>query len=313
MDELSELRRRNVELSTQCAKLGEELSACNATIASLESELNETNRGVIALYAELDTYSHKLLEAAELKTRFLNYMSHEFRTPLGAMQSISQILLQRLDGELTDEQEKQVRFIKKAAAELTDMVNDLLDLAKLEAGRVTIAPAWFEMVDLFSAIRGLFKPIIAQSGISLVFDDPADVPRLYTDDTKLSIILRNFISNALKFTSQGEVRVTASRVEGERVKFSVVDTGIGIAEEHLASIFQDWVQIVSATQKRLRGSGLGLSLCKRYAEMLGGTVSAESQLGVGSTFTLTIPAVLMLSDTGEIPDANPSGIERWSI
>jgi signal transduction histidine kinase len=310
MDELTELRRRNAELSGQCEQLQAELGAREATIAALEAELNETNRGVIALYAELDTYSHKLLEAAELKTRFLTYMSHEFRTPLGAMQSISRILLQRLDGELTDEQEKQVKFIQKAASELTDMVNDLLDLAKLEAGRVTIAPAWFEMVDLFSAIRGLFKPITAQSGVSLIFDDPADVPRLYTDDTKLSIILRNFISNALKFTSQGEVRVTAACVEGDRIEFSVSDTGIGIAQEHLASIFEDWVQIVSSTQKRLRGSGLGLSLCKRYAELLGGNVSAQSQLGVGSTFTLTIPTVLALGEPGETPAASTLGSER---
>lgn len=310
MDELTELRRRNAELSARCDKLQEELQRRDATISTLETELDETNRGVIALYAELDTYAHKSLEAADLKTRFLAYMSHEFRTPLGAMQSISQILLQRLDGELTAEQEKQVKFIQKAAAELTDMVNDLLDLARLEAGRATIAPAWFEMVDLFAAIRGLFKPIIAQSGISLLFDDPPDVPLLYTDDTKLSIILRNFISNALKFTSQGQVRVTATRVDDNRVQFSVSDTGIGIAEEHLASLFEDWVQIVSSTQKRLRGSGLGLSLCKRYAELLGGTVSAQSQLGVGSTFTLTIPAVLTLDETGEGPGADPSGIER---
>lgn len=310
MDELTELRQRYAELSAEREKMQAELQSRDQAIAALETELSETNRGVIALYAELDTYSHKLREAAELKTRFLTYMSHEFRTPLGAMQSISNILLQRLDGELTAEQEKQVKFIQKAAAELTDMVNDLLDLAKLEAGRVTIAPAWFEMVDLFSAIRGLFKPIIAQSGVSLIFDEPPDVPKLYTDDTKLSIILRNFVSNAVKFTSQGEVRVTATCVEGGRVQFSVSDTGIGIAEEHLASIFEDWVQIVSSTQKRLRGSGLGLSLCKRYAELLGGNVSAQSQLGVGSTFTLTIPAVLALSEAGHSPDARPSGIER---
>ncbi|MGN6545689.1 MAG: sensor histidine kinase [Aureliella sp.] len=310
MDELTELQQRYAELSAERDKLQSELQGHEQAIAALETELSETNRGVIALYAELDTYSLKLREAAELKTRFLTYMSHEFRTPLGAMQSISNILLQRLDGELTAEQEKQVKFIQKAAGELTDMVNDLLDLAKLEAGRVTIAPAWFEMVDLFSAIRGLFKPIIAQSGVSLIFDEPPDVPKLYTDDTKLSIILRNFVSNALKFTSQGEVRVRATCVEGGRVQFSVSDTGIGIAQEHLASIFEDWVQIVSSTQKRLRGSGLGLSLCKRYAELLGGNVSAQSQLGVGSTFTLTIPAVLALSETGHSLDARPSGSER---
>jgi signal transduction histidine kinase len=122
-------------------------------------ELAETNHGVVALYAELDDNAVRLREASELKSRFLSYMSHEFRTPLGAIRSIARILLDRLDGPLTDEQERQVAFMQSSATELSEMVDDLLDLAKVEAGRVTISPAWFEMVDLFSALRGMFKPI----------------------------------------------------------------------------------------------------------------------------------------------------------
>lgn len=292
MDELSHLQKANADLTAECQRLAEALRARAAANEALENELSETNRGVVALYAELDNYSQQLREASELKSRFLTYMSHEFRTPLGSMQSITRILLDRLDGELTPEQEKQVKFIQKAAVELTDMVNDLLDLARIEAGRVTVAPAWFEIVDLFSALRGLFKPIIAQSQVALIFDDPPQDQRLYTDDSKLSIILRNFISNALKFTHQGEVRVTAAPSVSDHMVFSVNDTGIGIAAEHLPSVFDDWTQIHSVTQKRLRGSGLGLSLCKRYAELLGGHVSATSQLGSGSSFTLIIPRVL---------------------
>jgi signal transduction histidine kinase len=160
----------------------------------------------------------------------------------------------------------------------------------VEAGRITISPEWFEMVDLFSALRGMFKPIVASSSVSLLFDEPKGVPRLYTDDQKLSQILRNYISNALKFTSAGEVRVSAQiTLEGE-VEFAVHDTGIGIAQEHLSTLFADFVQIDTRMQRRLRGTGLGLSLARKFAELLGGRVGADSQLGVGSRFWVVIPA-----------------------
>ena len=266
-----------------------QLSAREADIVALREELDETNRGVLALYAELDDKASELREATELKSRFLSYMSHEFRTPLTSMTSITGILLSRMDGPLTPEQQKQVEFIRTSARELTDMVGDLLDLAKVEAGRVSIAPEWFEMVDLFSALRGMFKPIVASTSISLVFDEPRDDIKLYTDDKKLSQILRNFISNALKFTPEGEVRVTATVLPDERVEFAVTDTGIGIAAEHLPNLFDDFVQLDVRLQKRLRGSGLGLSLARKFATLLGGEVHAESELGKGSRFSVTLP------------------------
>src|SRR5215510_11717787 len=161
------------------------LAEREADIAALRAELEETNKGVVALYAELDKAA-QLRDANELKSRFLSYMSHEFRTPLTSMASIAGILLSRLDGPLTDEQQKQVEFIRGSTRELTEMVNDLLDLAKVEAGRITISPEWFEMVDLFAALRGMFKPIVASSSVSLYFDEPQDDIRLYTDDKKVS-------------------------------------------------------------------------------------------------------------------------------
>jgi signal transduction histidine kinase len=273
----------------QCNALQTELTNRLAQIESLNRELAETNSGVIALYAEIEDKSSQLREVSELKSRFLSYMSHEFRTPLGSIRSISRILLDRLDGPLTSEQERQVRFIQGSAEELTDMVNDLLDLAKIEAGRISISPEWFEMVDLFAALRGMFKPILTNDSVALIFEEPIDVPRIYTDDKKLSQILRNFISNALKFTQKGEVRVSA-RSEGiDLVRFSVADTGIGIAKEHQSALFEDYVQIDSPIQKRLRGSGLGLALSKRLAEMLGGSVAVQSSPGIGSNFSAVIP------------------------
>jgi signal transduction histidine kinase len=260
-----------------------------AEIATLEGELSETNKGVLALYAELDQNALQLREAADLKSRFLSYMSHEFRTPLASITSVAAILMGELDGPLTSEQRRQLNFVQGSVRELTEMVDDLLDLAKVEAGRISISPEWFEMVDLFSALRGMFRPIVGSSGVALILEEPQSVPRIYTDDKKLSQILRNFISNALKFTTEGEVRVTARMMPGEIIEFAVKDTGIGIAKEHLPALFSDFVQIDTRIQKRLRGTGLGLSLARKFAELLGGRVAVESKVGVGSRFSVFIP------------------------
>ena len=266
-----------------------QLAARDADIAALRTELEETNKGVVALYAEPDDKAAQLRDANELKSRFLSYMSHEFRTPLTSMTSISNILLSRLDGPLTSEQQKQLEFIRGSTRELTEMVNDLLDLAKVEAGRITISPEWFEMVDLFAALRGMFKPIVATSSVTLNFDEPQGDIKLFTDDKKVSQILRNFISNALKFTPVGEVRVSARMLDEEHVEFAVTDTGIGIAPEHIPNLFADFVQLDVRLQKRLRGSGLGLSLARKFAELLGGRVGVESEQGKGSRFWVVLP------------------------
>lgn len=266
---------------------------------ALREELDETNQGVLALYAELDTQAEELRQASDLKSRFLSYMSHEFRTPLGSILSINSLLADELDGPLSPEQHKQVAFVSTAARELSDMVDDLLDLAKIEAGRISISPAWFDMFDLFSALRGMFRPIVDASAVDLIFEEPLGLPRLYTDDKKLGQILCNFISNSLKFTTRGEVRVSA-RLEGEdKVRFAVSDTGIGIAAELHDTLFEDFSQVDSPLQKRLRGTGLGLSLCKRFAALLGGEVGVDSTPGVGSTFFVIIPLAIALENVDE--------------
>jgi signal transduction histidine kinase len=271
------------------AMLREQLRQRELDMDALRVELAETNKGVVALYAELDDQAGQLREAADLKSRFLSYMSHEFRTPLTSITSLTNLLLARMDGPLTGEQVRQVEFVRGAALELTEMVNDLLDLAKVEAGRITISPEWFDMVDLFSALRGMFKPIVASSSVSLIFEETQAIPRIYTDDKKLSQILRNYISNALKFTTEGEVRIVAQMIAEAEVEFSVTDTGIGIASEHLPSLFSDFVQIDTRLQRRLRGTGLGLSLARKFAGLLGGRVGATSVLGKGSRFWVAIP------------------------
>jgi signal transduction histidine kinase len=276
-------------MNDELQELRAELARRTAEIAFLQTELDETNKGVLALYSELDDNAVQLREAADLKSRFLSYMSHEFRTPLASITSISDILIGGMDGPLTAEQHRQIQFVRGSVRELTEMVDDLLDLAKVDAGRISISPEWFEMVDLFSALRGMFKPIVGNGSVSLIFEEAAEIPKIYTDDKKLSQILRNYISNALKFTSEGEVRVSAALAAPDRVEFAVSDTGIGIAKEHLPALFADFVQIDTRIQKRLRGTGLGLSLSKKFAELLGGTVGVTSEEGRGSRFSVVIP------------------------
>src|ERR1700678_2215477 len=207
-------------MTTETEELRLQIERQQSEVASLTAELAETNKGVLALYAELDDNATQLKEAADLKSRFLSYMSHEFRTPLASITSVTDILLRGLDGPLTSEQQKQMKFVQGSVRELTEMVDDLLDLAKVEAGRVSISPEWFEMVDLFSALRGMFKPIVASGAVSLIFEEPQAETVIFTDNKKLSQILRIFISNALKFTIEGEVRVTAQLPDENWIEFA---------------------------------------------------------------------------------------------
>jgi signal transduction histidine kinase/CheY-like chemotaxis protein len=281
-----ELQQQNKELMRTL----EELRARQAELAQLNRELDETNRGVVALYAELNDKADFLQRASELKSHFLSNMSHEFRTPLNSILALSQILIDRMDGDLTPEQEKQVTFMRRSAQDLTDLVNDLLDLAKVEAGKVTIRPAEFSVESLFAALRGMLRPLLAQnSSVSLVFEDPVGIPELYTDEAKVSQVLRNFISNALKFTERGEVRISVRTGHDETVVFSVADTGIGISPADQERIFQEWEQVEGRLQKTAKGTGLGLPLSRKLAQLIGGDVYVKSQVGLGSTFFVAVP------------------------
>src|ERR1700691_447076 len=285
-DPYEELKQQNKELLNTL----QELRARQEELAQLNRELDETNRGVVALYAELNDKADFLQRASELKSHFLSNMSHEFRTPLNSILALSQILIDRMDGDLTPEQEKQVTFMRRSAQDLTDLVNDLLDLAKVEAGKVTIRPAEFSVESLFAALRGMLRPLLAQnSSVSLVFEDPVGIPELYTDEAKVSQVLRNFISNALKFTERGEVRISVRTGHDETVVFSVADTGIGISPADQDRIFQEWEQVEGELQHTAKGTGLGLPLSRKLAQLIGGDVYVKSQVGLGSTFFVSVP------------------------
>ena len=285
-DPYAEIQQQNQEL----LRTLDELRQRQEELVQLNQELEDTNRGVVALYAELNDKAASLQRQGELKTSFLSNMSHEFRTPLTAIMSISEILLHRLDGELSTEQEKQVNLIHTSAESLAELVNDSLDLAKVEAGKVTVRVAEFEVEDLFSALRGMMRPLLPQkSPVSLIFEVPEELPTLTTDEGKVAQILRNLISNALKFTEAGVVRVAAEIGDEGTVTFLVCDTGIGIPPADQTRIFEEFVQIENPLQKRVKGTGLGLSLCKKMAEFLGGSIEVKSSPGVGSTFLVKLP------------------------
>jgi signal transduction histidine kinase len=284
---LAELQQQNQEL----LRALDELHMRQEELTRLNAELEDTNRGVVALYAELDEKAEQLQRANELKTRFLSNMGHEFRTPVNSILALSRLLLERIDGELTEEQEKQISFIRQAAQDLSDLVNDLLDLAKVEAGKIAVRPDEFEVTDLFATLRGLLRPLVIPE-VALVFDEPDGIPPLYTDEGKISQILRNFISNALKFTERGQVRVSATLdAAREAVVFSVADTGIGIALEDQDLIFEEFAQAEHPIQQRTKGTGLGLPLTRRLAELLGGSVNVRSAPGRGSVFSAIVPLV----------------------
>ena len=268
----------------------DELRQRQDELLSVNRELEDTNRGVVALYAELDEKAEHLRRADEMKSRFLSNMSHEFRTPLHSIRGLTRLLLDREDGPITDEQEKQLVFIQKAAEGLTELVDDLLDLAKIEAGKVVVHPTEFSVGNLFSALRGMLRPLLVSDSVALRFDDPEGLPSMHNDEAKVSQILRNFISNALKFTERGEVRVSAAlSPDGESVVFSVADTGIGIDAEDQRHIFEEFTQVPGPLQKRVKGTGLGLPLCRNLATLLGGEVWLESERGAGSTFSVRVP------------------------
>jgi signal transduction histidine kinase len=296
---LDEIQQQNREL----VRTLEMLTQREQELLQLNRELEDTNRGVVALYAELDGRLDQLRRANTLRAQFTSYLSHEFRTPLDSMLALSALLLERVDGDLSGEQEKQVRYIQRSARDLLNMVDDLLDTARVEAGQVQIRPDAFAVGELFNALRATLRPLLTSDSVLLSFEDAADLPVMHSDEAKVSQILRNLVSNALKFTERGEIRVAAKpSPTGEEITFVVTDTGIGIPPEDQQRIFEDFAQVDGAVQRRVRGTGLGLPLSRKLARFLGGDIHVESTPGVGSAFSLVLPRVYHAPEAGAEPE-----------
>lgn len=301
-DPMIELQQQSQELLRALAYLREK----QVESERLAQELAETNRGVLALYAELDERALYLERANDLKTRFLSDLNHEIRTPLNAVRNVARLLLDGYEGPLTDRHRRAIEMMRQSTDTLSDLVNDWLDLAKIEAGRTEIRVDVFSAEDLWGALRGVFRPIETDDDVSLIFEPVPTLPLLQSDEAKVAQILRNFISNALKFTERGEVRVSAREGTGETVVFTVTDTGIGIAPEHMDRVFEEFAQIDSPLQRRVKGTGLGLPLSRRLARLLGGDVLVDSNVGGGSAFSLVLP-VVYAGDGADAPPAADNG------
>ncbi len=285
VDPLAETQRQNRELLWA-------LSAhrrSETQVEHLNSELEATNRGVMALYAELDDRAQDLKRVSEHKSRFLSDVSHELRTPMTSVLNLTRLLLDHADGPLTEEQERQVGLIRNSVQAVTELVNDLLDIARIEAGHSTLRYRAFTVGELFGALRGICRPLLTTDDVALVFDDAEGSMELDTDDARVAQILRNLLSNAIKFTERGEIRVSASIEVGDLIRFDVRDTGIGIAAADHERIFDEFTQIDSPLQRRVHGSGLGLRLSRNLATLLGGRIELVSAPGRGSTFSVIIP------------------------
>ncbi|TYO95817.1 signal transduction histidine kinase [Geothermobacter ehrlichii] len=296
-----EIQRQNQELLTAMASLRQK----QQELEQLNRELTDTNRGIVALSRELEEKADHLQQVNRLQAQFISHLSHEFRTPLNAILGLAQLLLDGADGELNHEQRKQLGYIHLAAKNLADMVNDLLDLARIEAGKMTLRVTPCSAGQLLSTLRGMLKPTLneKQRQVELVVEDVSDdFPLLETDGGKLAQILRNLVSNALKFTERGEVRVRATYDRWlDQVSFQVVDTGIGIALEDRERIFEEYTQIDHRLQEQVKGTGLGLPLSRKLARALGGDLTVESTPGRGSCFTLHIPRRLQKLSDREAP------------
>ncbi|WSX88902.1 sensor histidine kinase [Micromonospora sp. NBC_00898] len=283
---LDEVRSQRDELEVLNSELQETNRGVMALYNQLTEELEETNRGVVALYAELDEKSAQLRAASESKSRFLANVSHELRAPVTAIIGLSRLLADSASDPLTAEQARQVGLIRSSAADLLGLVNELLDLAKAESGR--IEPNWAD-VDLravYGQLRGTLRALATRPEVELVVEEPPPAATVRSDEVLLAQVLRNLLHNGLKFTERGEVRLRAQRRD-DHWSLSVSDTGVGIPPELHERIFEEFYQVPGAT--RVGGTGLGLPYARRLVMLLGGTLELSSEPGRGSTFTVTLP------------------------
>jgi signal transduction histidine kinase len=270
------------------ARLYEQLKEASQ---ELEKNVQEAT-AELAEQNELLRRQHIALEqASALKSQFLANMSHEFRTPLNAILGYTHMLLHNVTGHVTDPQRKSLSRIDSNARHLLALINDILDITRIEAGRMPLNITKFGVPDLVDEVMSELEPIIRRSNLTVQSEMGPRLPPVRSDRQKIKQILLNLLSNALKFTPAGSVTMSAAYdARGNQMVMAVRDTGVGIAEQDQGRVFEDFRQLDSSPARGYGGTGLGLSICRRLSHMLGGTIELESQVGKGSTFTLRIPA-----------------------
>ena len=287
----SELQARSEELQRSNADLEDKAEL----LAAQKQDIEGKNAEIEHAREEIEERARQLALASQYKSQFLANMSHELRTPLNSLLILARLLAQNPSRNLTAKQVEYANVIHSAGSDLLQLINDILDLSKVEAGRMDVRAERFALAALLDDIQATFRPLTAEKGLDFEVSVAASAPsELVTDRQRLRQVLGNLVSNAVKFTDRGRVtlRVAADATGGSSTAFTVTDTGIGIAPENLAVIFGAFQQGDGTLSRRYGGTGLGLSIAREVSELLGGTISATSDLGYGSAFTLTVPAVL---------------------
>ncbi|PZQ65758.1 MAG: histidine kinase [Phenylobacterium zucineum] len=295
------LKESQVRLEQQQVELEQTNSQLEEQAQTLEAQRDELERTAAAI----ELKARELEQASQYKSDFLANMSHELRTPLNSLLILSKLLGDNPDGNLSDDQVKYARTIQSSGNDLLTLINDILDLSKIEAGQLQIQAESVPLTRLTNDMRSLFQPVAKERGLDfeivLADDTP---PAVDTDRQRLEQILKNLLSNAFKFTETGGVRLTVARA-GERLSIAVADTGIGISPEHQQGIFEAFRQADGAISRKYGGTGLGLSISRELARLLGGAIALESTPGEGSVFTLTIP---LAYDPAEVVAREPQPV-----
>jgi len=258
------------------------------SISALEERIQAATADLAEQNTRLQWQSRELEKANRLKSEFLASMSHELRTPINALIGYASLMLDRIYGDLTPRQEEGLNRIQGAAQHLLALINDILDLAKIEAGRMPLHLDDVTLSDVMTEISEQIEPMVKKKKLTLSVELPPSKIKLHTDRTKVKQILLNLLSNAVKFTHHGGIWVTVSKDE-EDLRFDVRDTGIGIRAADLESIWEDFRQVDQSRTREFGGTGLGLSITRKLVDALGGHVFAESVYGKGSTFTVILP------------------------
>ena len=287
------LKESQAHLETQQAELeqtNEQLAEQGQALADQRDALDRNNEELNIAQVELEARAEELQRSSKYKSEFLANMSHELRTPLNSSLILAKLLAENPTENLTTEQVKFAESIYSAGNDLLNLINDILDISKVEAGKLDMRPETTSVARLVEGLRGMFQPMAADKKLDFNVELQAGAPTLlFTDRQRLEQVLKNLLSNAIKFTERGSVSLTVSRQPGEGITFTVRDTGIGIAEEHQESIFEAFRQADGTTNRRYGGTGLGLSISRDLAKLLGGSISVTSAPEQGSIFTLVVP------------------------
>ena len=273
----AELKTTNEELQLQA----EELALQARELRQTTEELQEQNRA-------LEIQRAQVQEANQLKSEFLSNMSHELRTPLNSVMALSRVLLMQAKETLSEEELGYLEIIERNGKNLLALINDILDLSKIEAGKTDIVSRNFHISETIEVLTERLEPLAREKGIQLHSKISLDLPRITSDENKLQQILQNIMGNAVKFTSKGSVTISAHSHE-ETIEINIADTGIGIAEKDLPHIFEEFRQVDGTAARSYEGTGLGLAIAYKTAKLLGGDITVKSTPGMGSTFTLTLP------------------------